>query len=176
MTPPDKLAQADLLAVLPRLRRYARVLTGDLRRADDLVQETLTRAWGKQHARQQETNLRTWLFTIMHNLYQDQSRHRRRTRGPTPLATEDGPGSPSENPPRPIPCGQTEADDMLTRISRLAADEREVLVLVAVEGLSYAEIATLLGMSIGTVLATLTRARESVRLMAIGSRSPGQAP
>jgi RNA polymerase sigma-70 factor, ECF subfamily len=167
MTPPAKLVQADLIAALPRLRRYARVLTGDLWRADDLVQETLACAWGKQHARQQEMNLRTWLFTIMRRLYQDRSMRRRRPHGSRPLVTADGPGSPRENPARATACSQTEADDMLTRISRLAADEREVLVLVAVEGLSYAEIATLLDTSVGTVLATLTRAREGVRLMTV---------
>jgi RNA polymerase sigma-70 factor (ECF subfamily) len=173
MTPPAKLVQADLIAVLPRLRRYARVLTGDLSRADDLVQETLACAWGRQHARQQEMNLRTWLFTIMRNLYQDRFMRRRRTHGLRPFVTANGSRRPGKDPAPAAPCGQTAADDMLTRISRLAADEREVLVLVAVEGLSYAEIATLLDTSVGTVLATLTRARESVRLMTVGSPSPG---
>ena len=171
MTAPAKLAQADVVAALPRLRRYARVLVGDLWRADDLVQETLACAWGKPRARHQDMNLRTWLFSIMRQLHQARSMRRQRPKGSRSLISADGPGSLWEAP-GPANPGQTEANDMLLRISRLAADEREVLLLVTVEELSYAEIATLLDTSVGTVLATLMRAREGVRLMTARSPSP----
>ena len=69
---PDALPNPDLVAALPRLRRYARVLTGDLHRADDLVQDTLARAWEKRRLWQAGSDLRAWLFTIMHNVYVNQ--------------------------------------------------------------------------------------------------------
>src|SRR5437588_11485881 len=68
----DTLPDPDLIAALPRLRRYARVLTGDMNRADDLVQDTLARAWEKRRLWRAGTDLRAWLFTIMHNVYVNQ--------------------------------------------------------------------------------------------------------
>jgi RNA polymerase sigma-70 factor (ECF subfamily) len=75
---PDSLPHPDLVAALPRLRRYARVLTGDLNRADDLVQDTLARAWEKRRLWQPGSDLRAWLFTIMHNVHVNQFAVRRR--------------------------------------------------------------------------------------------------
>ena len=68
----DTLPDPDLIAALPRLRRYARVLTGDVNRADDLVQDTLTRAWAKRSLWHAGSDLRAWLFTIMHNVHINQ--------------------------------------------------------------------------------------------------------
>ena len=70
---PDTLPNPDLVATLPRLRRFARVLTGDVKRADDLVQDTLARAWEKRRSRHAGTDLRAWLFRIMHNAHANQS-------------------------------------------------------------------------------------------------------
>jgi RNA polymerase sigma-70 factor (ECF subfamily) len=140
MPTPDPLSRTDLVAALPRLRRYARVLTGDLVRADDLVLETLESARGSRQTLPQTSSLRAALFALMHCLHRD-----------------------GESPPRrAVDSGHPDADDLLTRMMRMPQDEREVLVLVAVEGLSYTEIAALLGVPIGTVMATLARARETM--------------
>src|SRR5580765_388718 len=72
MSADPPLPQPDLLAAIPRLRRYARVLTGDVSRADDLVQETLARAWEKRRLWAAGSDLRAWLFTIMHNIFVNQ--------------------------------------------------------------------------------------------------------
>jgi RNA polymerase sigma-70 factor (ECF subfamily) len=160
MPPPDPLT--DLVAALPRLRRYARVLTSDPLRADDLVLETLDSARGSQHALPPAPSLRTRLFTLMHSLHRNREsrpwdaqvlRSRRPFNDP-PKAANDPQGA--VHSPRP------DADDLLTRIMRMPLDEREVLVLVAVEGLGYAEIAALLGVPIATVMATLIRARRGM--------------
>ena len=84
------LPQADLVAAIPRLRRYARVLTGDPTRADDLVQDTLTRAWEKRRLWRAGSDLRAWMFMIMHNVYVNQLRSpaaRRETFHSMPKAT-----------------------------------------------------------------------------------------
>ena len=77
---PYTLPNPDLVAALPRLRRYARVLTGDVHRADDLVQDTLARAWDKRRLWQAGSDLRAWLFTIMHNIHVNQFSLRQRER------------------------------------------------------------------------------------------------
>jgi RNA polymerase sigma-70 factor (ECF subfamily) len=158
MPPPDPLSGTDLVAALPRLRRYARVLTGDLVRADELVLETLESARGTQPPLPRVSSLRTGLFALMHYLHRDGESPQRGARALRSLHLFDD----SANVPENTPSGHPDPDDLLTRVMRMPVDEREVLVLVAVEGLSYVEIATLLDMSIGTVMATLGRARESL--------------
>ncbi len=160
-----------LVAALPRLRRYARVLTGDPGRADDLVTETLRRASRQQQDWRHAPSLRTWLFTLMHNLNGEQPLPSRIASARIIADARHVPARPAEAAGTEL-SGDTGADAMLARILRLPAEEREALVLVAVEGLSYAEIASLQRVSIGTVLATLTRAREAMRQMAFEARSP----
>ena len=161
MPPPDPLSRTDLVAALPRLRRYARVLTGDLVRADDLVLETLESARGSRQTLPQSSSPRTGLFALMHCLHRDGASPRD-SWGRRSSRLFDEPADDSENPRGTVDSGHPDADDLLTRMMRMPLDEREVLVLVAVEGLSYAEIATLLGVPIGTVMATLARARETM--------------
>jgi RNA polymerase sigma-70 factor (ECF subfamily) len=158
MALPDPLSCTDLVAALPRLRRYARVLTGDLVRADELVLETLESARGMRPALPQASSLRTGLFALMRYLHRDRESPQRGGRALRSLRPFDDAANVPENPP----SGHPDADDLLTRIMRMPLDEREVLVLVAVEGLSYTEIAALLGVPIGTVMATLARARETM--------------
>ena len=88
---PDTLPHPDLVAALPRLRRYARVLTGDVHRADDLVQDTLARAWEKRRLWRAGSDLRAWLFTIMHNVHVNQFALRQRDMVTASLDAEDGP-------------------------------------------------------------------------------------
>src|ERR1700693_6378855 len=85
---PDSLPHPDLVAALPRLRRYARVRTGDANRADDLVQDALARAWEKRRLWQAGTDLRAWLFSIMHNVYVNQLAVTRREAGNVSIDAE----------------------------------------------------------------------------------------
>jgi len=156
------LPQPDLVAAIPRLRRYARVLTGDPSRADDLVQETLARGWEKRRLWAAGTDLRAWLFTIMHNVFVNQRAHARRDAQRLSLDDEDN-GIARELSVRPNQQLRVELSDIAREMDRLPCEQREVLLLAAVEELRYEEIATLLGIPIGTVMSRLSRAREKLR-------------
>jgi RNA polymerase sigma-70 factor (ECF subfamily) len=150
----------DLIEHLPRLRRYARALTGDPGRADDLVQDTLERALAKLDLWQPGSDLRAWLFTLMHNLFVNQLRARR----PQEAAMDDGFEAP-------VSGGQLEAlavRDIQVALSRLPEEQREVLLLVALEQFAYAEAAQVLGVPVGTVMSRLGRAREKMRRLLAG--------
>jgi len=148
----NRLVAADLAAALPRLRRYARVLMAGRDGADELVLDTLAGAWRGKRARPPQLDLVTWLFSLMHAAHRRDLRRHENGRQPT-LAGEEPPrrsGASSEG---------VATADMCTRVLRLPIEEREVLMLVAVERLSYADIASLLGVPIATVMSTLARAR-----------------
>ena len=149
-----------LVELIPRLRRYARALVGERASADDLVQDTLERAWAKLHLYRRGTDLRAWLFTVMHNVHVNRVRA---TRINDPL---------EEEMPELAQRG-TQPDALLVRdldraIARLPADQRAVLLLVTLEELSYEEVARTLGIPIGTVMSRLSRAREKLRAMMLG--------
>jgi RNA polymerase sigma-70 factor (ECF subfamily) len=168
MTATNTLTEPNLIDELPPLRRYARVLTGNSEQADSLVVETLSCARRKQSRWKQRTSLRTWLFTIMRRLHRDQSRHLWRQLTQT---VRNGHGRPAGRSETPASAIRSDAgpDPILVHLSRLPPEQCEVLVLVAVERLAYAEIATVLRVPVGTVLRRLTRAREALRLMTIES-------
>lgn len=172
---PDTLPSSDLLAALPRLRRYARVLTGDVNRAEDLVQDTLARAWDKRRLWKAGSDLRAWLFTIMHNVHVNQFSLRQRERAHVSLDAEEGAAAGWEIPVRATQSDRIELNDVLAQIGRLPVDQREVLILAAVEGLHYDEIAQLLGAPVGTVMSRLSRAREKLKRMAAAPPSSLQA-
>jgi len=149
-----------LVELIPRLRRYARALVGERSSADDLVQDTLERAWAKLHLYRRGTDLRAWLFTVMHNVHVNRVRA---TRVNDPLEDEM---------PELAQRG-TQPDALLVRdldraIARLPADQRAVLLLVTLEEMSYEEVARTLGIPIGTVMSRLSRAREKLRAMMLG--------
>jgi RNA polymerase sigma factor (sigma-70 family) len=159
------LPHADLVAALPRLRRYARVLTGDSHRADDLVQDTLARAWEKRALWRAGSDLRAWLFTIMHNVHVNQFAIRRRELAESSLDADDGPAGGWEIPVRATQSDRVELTEVMMHIQRLPTEQREVLILAAVEELRYEDIARLQGIPIGTVMSRLNRARERLRRM-----------
>jgi RNA polymerase sigma-70 factor, ECF subfamily len=163
----DTLPHPDLVAALPRLRRYARVLAGDLNRADDLVQDTLARAWEKRRLWQTGSDLRAWLFTIMHNVHVNQHARRRRERAENSLDADDGPIVGWEISVRATQCDRVELAEVLLQMGRLPVEQREVLILAAVEELRYEEIAAALAIPIGTVMSRLSRARDKLRRMAV---------
>lgn len=157
------LPHPDLVAAIPRLRRYARVLTGEATRADDLVQDTLARAWEKRALWQAGTDLRAWLFTVMHNLFVNQRALARRDANNVSL---DGDGVHAEVwqiSVRPGQQAHVELMEVIVQLGRLPADQREVLVLAAVEEMKYEEIAKVLDIPVGTVMSRLSRAREKLR-------------
>ncbi len=162
MTAPDTHTQDDLLVLLPRLRRYAWVLTADLRRADELVLETLPSAWKWQSPQASWPQLRHWLFAVMHRLHGERSAREPREQPPLPGIDRRAAGVQVPAPPATL-LDRADADEMLARLSRLPVEEREVLVLVVLEGLPYADIAALLDVPIGTVLSRLRCAREAMR-------------
>ena len=169
---PDALPNPDLVAALPRLRRYARVLTGDTNRADDLVQDTLARAWEKRALWRAGSDLRAWLFTIMHNVHVNQFSIRRRELAESSLDADDGPAAGWEIPVRATQSDRVELAEVLMQIGRLPTEQREVLILAAVEELRYEDIARVQGIPIGTVMSRLNRAREKLRRMVADSPAP----
>ena len=149
-----------IVELIPRLRRYARALAGDRLAADDLVQDTLERAWSKFHLFRRGTDLRAWLFTVMHNVYVNQLRAAR----PTAPLDEDLPELAQ-------PARESDGlvlRDLAAAIGRLPPEQREVLLLVALEDMSYEEAAGTLGIPIGTVMSRLARARDKLRSMLSG--------
>lgn len=145
-----------LLSELPRLRRYARAMLGDRAAADDLVQDTLERAWSRAAQRRPDGNLRAWLFGIMHNLRIDQLR--RGGFATVPLDDEL-----AELPVRPTQGDLLEVRDLDVALALLPEAQRAVLLLVALEGLGYEEAAAALAIPVGTVMSRLARARERLR-------------
>lgn len=155
--------QESIAELIPRLHRYARTLTGSRTRAEDLVQDTLERSWERRHLWQPGTDLRAWLFTIMHNLHVNQVRRRE------PLTVED------DRLDAPVPPRQEEAlalRDLQRAIEQLPCEYREVLLLVGVEQLRYEEAARVLNLPIGTVMSRLARARERLRVAMAGETAP----
>jgi RNA polymerase sigma-70 factor (ECF subfamily) len=148
-----------ILATLPELRAFALSLTRDGSRADDLVQETILRAWA--HADQFETgsNLRAWLFTILRNLFYTEQRRRQREvddpQGKRAARLMVGPEQQSH----------LEFEDFWHALGRLPPLHREALILVAAQGLSYEEAARVCGVAVGTIKSRVNRART--HLMAL---------
>jgi RNA polymerase sigma-70 factor (ECF subfamily) len=163
---PDEFPRPDLIAAIPRLRRYARVLTGNPARADDLVQDTLTRAWTKRSLWRAGSDLRAWLFAIMHNVHANQCALARREARNISLDSEDHDGEVWRIGRYGNELHRIELTELMEFVSRLAAEQREVLLLAAVEELPYKEIAEMLAIPIGTVMSRLSRARENLRSMA----------
>ena len=152
----DMLLQVEPL--IPALRRYARALVRNRANADDLVQDCLERAVSNWYQRR-DGNVRAWLFTILHNLAISQFRQSA-TRGrhvPIDEANEDEFGEAATQE-RKMMC-----QDVLNKLARLPDEQRAVLLLVAVEDLSYADAAKALNIPVGTVMSRLSRARERLQ-------------
>lgn len=150
---------------IPRLRRYARYLARDADRADDLVQECLTRAIAKVESWTPGTNLRAWLFVILRNCHINEVRRGQRTSLIGELS--------SDYEVVPTPASQ-EAHMSLLEVRdaylNLSEEHREVLLLVAIEGLQYEEAAAILAIPVGTVRSRLSRARQALRDALDGDR------
>lgn len=152
------MSRQPIVDQIPALRRYARALTGDAWAADDLVQDTLERACNKWRLWAVGSDLRAWLFTIMHNLFVNQIRQASRQASGR-LVDIDDLGHELEAPS--VNLG--EGVDLQRCLLRLPADQREVLLLVTMEDLSYAAVADITGVPIGTVMSRLSRARSRMQ-------------
>ena len=146
-----------LEAEIPRLRRYARALTRDVIRADDLVQNCLTRAIAKQHLWQIGTDLRAWLFTILHNQHVNDVRRSAREGKSVDLSDVPTLAVASNAIP------SLELHDLEVAMGKLAPEQRQVILLVGLEGMAYEEVAAILKVPVGTVRSRLSRGRDQLR-------------
>lgn len=168
--PADADAATIILAVeaeIPRLRRFARSMVRDPTLADDLVQECLERALSRMHLWKPGTNLRAWLFTILRNLHINAIRRRQNH------VDIDAEGQGAIGSSAGTQITRLELRDLRRALQRLPAEQRDVVLLVGLEGISYGEAAETLGISIGTVKSRLSRGRRVLRAMMDGY-APGE--
>ena len=161
MTPDDQ----QLLSWVPRLRRYARALAGNRDDADDLVQDTLERAWAKSALWRGVADMRGWLFGIMHNLHVDGVRRPR-------LATQSLDDDTPEVAIAPTQGERLAVLDLQAALNLLPIEQKEIVLLVALEDMAYADVAKALGIPIGTVMSRLSRGRERLRALMDGRDPP----
>ena len=152
-----------LVAIIPRLRRYARSLVFDSAAADDLVQTTLERALAHWHQFDQRRDLLAWALSIAHNAFMDD--RRRHARMPQ-ADTLDGPSAADLLPAPVIDVGLRM--DLASALRQLPVEQREPLLLVTLEQLSYAETADVLQIPIGTVMSRISRGRAALRVLLDG--------
>jgi RNA polymerase sigma-70 factor, ECF subfamily len=164
---PSPGMKAELLAAIPSLRAFAMSLSGNIDRADDLVQETLVKAWSNLGSFTEGTNMAAWLFTILRNLFYSEYRKRRRE-----VADPEGQiagrlaSSPNQN-------AHMDFLDFSVALQQLSADQREALILVGASGMSYEEAAEICGCAVGTMKSRVNRARS--RLAQLLSVEAGDA-
>jgi RNA polymerase sigma-70 factor, ECF subfamily len=142
-----------LVAEMSSLRAFGVSLCGDKERADDLVQETLFKAWNHLDSFHEGTNLKAWLFTILRNTYFSERRKRRREVEDTDGSYAAQLATPPEQP------GHMDMQDFRAVLARLPDDQREALILVGAAGFSYEEAAQISGCPVGTIKSRVNRAR-----------------
>lgn len=148
--------EEELLACIPHLRAYARFLTGNRERADDLVQDALLRALTASHQFQPGTNLKAWIFTILRNLFYNEVRKNRLKVQSIDDLAGDGPSTP------PTQDANLEFADFRRAFWQLGQGQREVLIMVGASGLSYEEAAAICDCAVGTIKSRVSRARREL--------------
>jgi RNA polymerase sigma-70 factor, ECF subfamily len=147
----------DLLDAIPSLRAFAVSLSQNADRADDLVQETLVKAWDKQSSFQPGTNLKAWLFTILRNEFYSQMRKRGRE-------VQDTDGTITGRVAvHPAQHGSLDLDDFRKALEKLPEDQREAIILIGASGFSYEEAAEICGCAVGTIKSRVSRARSRLQ-------------
>lgn len=150
----DRAFKRSMLAALPNLRAFAVSLTGKHDKADDLVQETIMKAWSKQHLFQPGSNMNAWLFTILRNEFYSQMRKRGRE-------IQDSDGLFTERMSvHPAQYGALDLQDFKAALDMLPADQREAIILVGASGFAYEEAAEICGCAVGTIKSRVNRARN----------------
>jgi len=153
---PERGFDQELVTALPRLRAFARSLAGDAARADDLVQETATKALANRDKYNPGTRLEAWLITILRNTYYSQKRKSWRE-------VEDGDGTIASAVPEPSNQeARTEVGDLMRALAGLADEQREALILTAAAGFSYEEAAEICGTMVGTIKSRVARGRQQL--------------
>lgn len=163
----DADPRAQIISLLPRLRRFASGLTHDGHMADDLVQTACLKALERWHQYQADTSLASWMFRIVQTTWLDD--HRKRARHKTDTDTDALPDLAGEDG-RQVVERRSEMRAVRDALMQLPDDQRAVLMLVTVDGLSYQEAASALGIPMGTVMSRLARARTR---LANALRAPG---
>lgn len=149
--------KADLLAAIPSLRAFAVSLSQNADKADDLVQETLVKAWDKHESFQMGTNLKAWLFTILRNEFYSQMRKRgREVQDSDGLMTARLAVHPSQQ-------GTLDLQDFREALNVLPEDQREAIILIGASGFSYEEAAEICGCAVGTIKSRVSRARTRLQ-------------
>ena len=149
--------RSDLVKTIPSLRAFAISLTQNNDRADDLVQETLVKAWDKHESFQPGTNLKAWLFTILRNEFYSQMRKRGRE-------VQDSEGLFTENlAQHPSQYGSLDMQDFRKALEKLPEEQREAIILVGASGFSYEEAADICGCALGTIKSRVNRARQKLQ-------------
>ncbi|MFO1061738.1 MAG: sigma-70 family RNA polymerase sigma factor [Dongiaceae bacterium] len=163
-TTSSNVIEADLIACIPHLRAFARFLTGNRERADDLVQDAVVRALTAAHQFQPGTNLKAWIFTILRNLYYNEIRKNRVKLQSIDEMAIDEPAMPATQE------ASLEFGDFRRAFWQLGEDQREVLILVGASGLSYEEAAKVCNCPTGTIKSRVSRARrELIKTLQEGS-------
>lgn len=160
----DPALRDQILTAVPSLRAFAISLSGNVDRADDLVQETMLRALANIHSFQPGTNMSAWLFTILRNLFRSEYRKRRRE-------VEDTDGSFAESlKSHPDQLGRVEFQEFRAALAQLPDEQREALILVGASGFSYEEAADICECAVGTIKSRVNRARSRLaKLLSIDS-------
>ncbi|MCU6230572.1 sigma-70 family RNA polymerase sigma factor [Enterobacter cloacae] len=160
--PPDDAESTQLRELIPGLRRFALWLTRDVHEADDLVQTTLERALDKWTTRRPDASLKSWLFTILYREFLIEKRRTKRYWGLLSRMKSDG------NPAWPSAEQEIATQSMLEAFGRLTPEQRSLLILITIEGLSYQEVAHVMDIPIGTVMSRLSRARLALHRLGEG--------
>jgi RNA polymerase sigma-70 factor, ECF subfamily len=156
----DKNLHREIEMLIPRLTRYARLLTRDPVAAEDLVQDCLARALGKIHLWEPGTDLRAWLFAILHNQHIGHARREMRQRAHSRSLHRN-----TEVTLAPPQAAQLEIRDLTRALAKLPEEQRSAILLVGLEGMGYDEAASVSKLPVGTVRSRVSRGRESLRVM-----------
>lgn len=148
--------RAELMALVPNLRGFARSLCGNADWTDDLVQETIMRAWANQKSFEPGTNMKAWLFTILRNYFFNELRKKKRV---VEMQRENG---ALETGMHETQSSSLHLNDLVRELDRLRPDQREALILTAVDGFSYEEAAEISGCAVGTIKSRVARARREL--------------
>lgn len=154
---PSATFKTDLLGTIPSLRAFAMSLVQNADKADDLVQETLVKAWDKHASFQPGTNLKAWVFTILRNEFYSQMRKRGRE-------VQDSEGTITGRlAVHPSQHGSMDLGDFRTALEKLPEDQREAIILIGASGFSYEEAAEICGCAVGTIKSRVSRARTRLQ-------------
>ena len=169
----DPEFRRELISIIPNLRAFAASLSGSFDRADDLVQETLVKAWDKQHTFQPGTNLKAWLFTILRNEFYTQMRKKgREVQDVDGIHAMQLAGHPEQH-------GHLDLQDFRKALDQLPDDQREALILIGASGFSYEEAAEICKCAVGTIKSRVARGRVALEQImsdnSLGPRSEHEA-